>query len=126
MRRGAVCERLEQAREAYAEAREEGQNHIGAGLAALRVAAGRQAKEPDQDEIKERLARIAGREYGAEEPVNEAGAGAIRVRLNQVLGRNTPGPRQKRQHELEDERKRQRQLELERQRERDRDLGWEL
>ena len=45
-------ERLELARDAWAEAREEGQGHVSAGLAALRAAAGRQAKELDQDEIK--------------------------------------------------------------------------
>jgi hypothetical protein len=55
-------ERLELARDAWAEAREEGQGHVSAGLAALRAAAGRQAKELDQDEIKQRLARIAGRD----------------------------------------------------------------
>ena len=40
--------------------------NVSAGLAALRAVAGRQAKELDPDEIKERLARIAGRELGAE------------------------------------------------------------
>ncbi len=119
-------ERLELARDAWAEAREEGQGHVSAGLAALRAAAGRQAKELDPDEIKERLARIAGRELGEEEPAHEAGANAIRDRLNQVLGRGTSEPRQKPQHELDEERKRQHQVELERQRELDRDLGWEL
>jgi len=119
-------ERLELARDAWAEAREEGQGHVSAGLAALRAAAGRQAKELDPDEIKERLARIAGRELGADEPAHEAGADAIRDRLNQVLGRGTSEPRQKPQHELDEERKRQHQVELERQRELDRDLGWEL
>lgn len=119
-------ERLELARDAWAEAREEGQGHVSAGLAALRAAAGRQAKELDPDEIKERLARIAGRELGADEPVHGPGGNAIRDRLNQALGRGTPEPRQKDQHELDEERKRQRLLELERQRELDRDLGWEL
>jgi hypothetical protein len=38
-------ERLELARDAWAEAREEGQGHVSAGLAALRAAAGRQAKD---------------------------------------------------------------------------------
>lgn len=119
-------ERLELARDVWAEAREEGQGHVSAGLAALRAAAGRQAKELDQDEIKERLARIAGRELDADTPAHEAGADAIRDRLNQALGRGTPEPRQKDQHELDEERKRQRKLELERLRELDRDLGWEL
>ena len=88
------------------------------------AAAWRQAKELDQEEVRQRLARIAGRDLGADEAAHEAGA--IRDRLKQALGRGTPGPRQKDQHELDEERKRQHQLELERQRELDRDLGWEL
>jgi hypothetical protein len=119
-------ERLELARDAWAEALEEGHGHVSAGLAALRSVAGRQAKEVDQDEIKQRLERIAGRDLGADEAVHEAGADAIRDRLKQVLERGKPDPRQKQQHELEEERRRQRQLELERQRDLDRDLGWEL
>jgi DNA-binding transcriptional regulator YbjK len=119
-------ERLELARDAWAEAREEGQGHARAGLAALRAVAGRQAKEVDQDEIKQRLARIAGRDLGADGTGHEAGADAIRDRLKQVLGRDTPDPRIEQQRKLVEEREKQRQLELERQRERDRDLGWEL
>jgi len=96
-------ERLELAREAYAEAREEGQGHVSAGLAALRAVAGRQAKELDQDEIKQRLARIAGRDLGADETAHEAGADAIRDRLKQVLGRDKPDPRVEQQRRLEEE-----------------------
>ena len=121
-----VRERLELARDAWAEAREEGHGHVSAGLAALRAVAGRQAEELDQDEIKERLARIAGRDLSADEPVHEAGANAIRDRLNQALGRGQSELRQKTPHELDEERERQRQFERERQRELDRDLGWEL
>ena len=119
-------ERLELARDAWAEAREEGQGHVSAGLAALRAAAGRQAKELDPDEIKERLARIAGRDLGADQPAHEAGAEAIRDRLKQVLGSGKPDPSQERQRKLDEDREKQRLLELERQRDRDRDLGWEL
>ena len=119
-------ERLELARDAWAEAREEGHGHVSAGLAALRAVAGRQAKELDQDEIKQRLARIAGRDLGADGTGHEAGADAIRDRLKQVLERDKPDPRQEQRQKLEEEREKQRQLELERQRERDRDLGWEL
>ena len=119
-------ERLELARDAYAEAREEGQGHVGAGLAALRAAAGRQAKELDQDEIKQRLARIAGRDLGADEADRGAGANSIRNRLNQVLARDKPDPRQEQQRKLEEERERLRQLELERQHKHDRGLGWVL
>jgi len=119
-------ERLELARDAWAEAREEGQGHVSAGLAALRAAAGRQAKELDQDEIKERLARIAGRDLG-EEHDHAPGQGSrdIRGRLADVLGKaraedqEREKARQKvREQELDDERKRRHEL--------DRDLGWEL
>ena len=119
-------ERLELARDAWAEAREEGQGHVSAGLAALRAVAGRQAKELDQEEIKARLEQIAGHDLGADQPVHEAGADAIRDRLRQALGRGTSEARQKPPHELQEERERAKQLERERQRELDRDLGWEL
>ena len=119
-------ERMELARDAWAEAREEGHGHVSAGLAALRAVAGRQAKELDQDEIKQRLERIAGRDLAADEPVHEAGAEAIRDRLRQALGRGASDPQKRPQHEVEEERERARQLERERQRELDRDLGWEL
>lgn len=118
--------RLELARDAWAEAREEGHGHVSAGLAALRAVAGQQAKELDQGAIKARLSRIAGRDLGADGTGHEAGADAIRDRLKQVLGRSQADPRQEQQRKLAEEREKQRQLELERQRERDRDLGWEL
>lgn len=115
-------ERLELARDAWAGAREEGQGHVSAGLAALRAAAGRQAKELDQDEIKQRLARIAGRAQG-EEHDHAPGQGRpnIRDRLADVLGkaRAEDQKREKvREQLIGEERKRQR--------ERDRDLGREL
>ena len=119
-------ERLELARDAWAEAREEGHGHVSAGLAALRAVAGRQAKELDQDEVKQRLARIAGRDLGADGTGHAAGADAIRDRLKQVLGRDKPDPREDHRRKLEEEREKHRQLDLERRRERDRDLGWEL
>jgi hypothetical protein len=119
-------ERLELARDAWAAAREEGQGPVSAGLAALRAVAARQAKELDQDEVRQRLSRIAGRDLGADDIAHEAGGDAIRDRLKRVLGRDKPDPRQEQQRKLEDEREKQRQLELERQQEGDRDLGWEL
>jgi hypothetical protein len=81
-------ERLELARDAWAEAREEGRGHVSAGLAALRAAAGRQTKELDQDEIRQRLARIAGQKLG-EEHDHAPGQGDrdIRGRLAHVLGK---------------------------------------
>jgi hypothetical protein len=94
-------------------------------LAALRAVAGRQANELDQDEIKQRLARLSGRDLSAEGTGYEAGKDAIRDRLKQVLGREKTDLRQE-QKRLEQEREKQRQLELDRQRERDKDLGWEL
>jgi hypothetical protein len=119
-------ERLELAREAYAEAREEGQGHVSAGLAALRAAAGRQAKELDPDEVKQRLARIAGREQSEEhDQATGQGSRDIRGRLADVLGRartedqEREKARQKeREQELDEERQRKREI--------DRDLGWEL
>lgn len=119
-------ERLELARDAWAEAREEGHGHVSAGLAALRAVAGRQAKELDHDAIKTRLSRITGRDLGADGTAHEAGADGIRDRLKQVLGRDKPDPRQEQQRRLEEVREKQRQLEMERQRNRDKDLGWEL
>lgn len=118
--------RLELARDARDEAREEGQGHVSAGLAALRAVAGQQAKELGQDEIKQRLARIAGRDLAADGTGHKAGADSIRDRLKQVLGRDKPDPRIEQQRKLEEEREKQRQHELERQCERDKDFGWEL
>ena len=118
-------ERLELARDAWVEAREEGLGRVGAGLAALRAAAGRQARELDQDEIKERLARIAGRELGDEND-HRPGQGVrdTRSRLADVLGKaglegkvRDQARQKEREQELDEERRR---------RELDRDLGWEL
>ncbi len=119
-------ERLELAREAYAEAREEGQGHVSAGLAALRAAAGRQAKELGQDEIKQRLARIAGREQNQEyDHAPGRGSRDIRSRLADVLGKARAEDQQRqkvrpneREQQLDENRKRRREL--------DRDIGWEL
>lgn len=65
------------------------------------AAAGRQAKEVDQDEIEERLASSAGREQAADGTGHEAEAAAIRDRLNQVLGWGKSDPRQEQQRKLE-------------------------
>ena len=119
-------ERLELARDAWVEAREEGQGHVSAGLAALRAAAGRQAKDLDQDEIKARLERIAGRDLG-EGHYHTPGQGSrdIRGRLADVL-RKATAEEQGREKACEKEREQELDEERKRQRERDRDLGWEL
>ncbi|ESW59181.1 MAG: molybdopterin-guanine dinucleotide biosynthesis protein MobA [Rhodobacter sp. CACIA14H1] len=117
-------ERLELARDAWAEAREEGQGHVSAGLAALRAAAGRQAKQLDQDEIKERLARIAGREQNeAHDHGPGRGSRDIRGRLADVLGREKAVERER---ETVRQKEREQEIDEERRRQRERDLGWEL
>jgi len=81
-------DRLELARDAWTEAREEGQGHVSAGLAALRAAAERQAKALDPEEVRERLARIAGRDLGGEhDHAPGHGTRDIRGRLSDVLGK---------------------------------------
>lgn len=120
-----IHERLELARDTWTDAREEWHGHISAGTGGVARRRKRQAKEQDPDEVKERLARIVGRDLGPDGSDHEVGAVSIRDRLNQALGRGKPDPRQKDRHELDEERKRQRLIELGRQRERDRDLGWE-
>ena len=72
-----VRERAELAREAYAEAREEGLGRVGAGLAALRAAAERdreRARErgAEPEDLRERLRAILGRQ---EEQKAERGLG---------------------------------------------------
>ena len=92
----------------------------------MRAAAGRQAKELDQDHIKERLARIAGRDLREEQDhTPRQGGRDIRGRLADVLGKaraedqERERTRQKeREQELDEERRQQREL--------DRDLGWDL
>jgi hypothetical protein len=119
-------ERLELAHDAWAEAREDGHGHVSAGLAALRAVAGRQAKALDQEEVRQRLARIAGRDLG-EERDHAPGQGDrdIRGRLADVLGKEKT---QDQEREKAREREREQELDEERrlQRELDRDLGWEL
>ena len=119
-------ERLELAREAWAEAREEGNGHVSAGLSALRAAAERQARELDPHEIKQRLARIVGQELGANQSTYNAGIDGIRDGLNLLHERDEPDPRQEQQRKLEEERARQHQLELGKTARRYMDLGWEL
>ena len=119
-------ERPELDRDALAEAREEGHGHFIAGLAALRTAAGRQAKALDQDKVKAGLKRIVGRNLVADEPAQDAVTESVRDQFRQALGRGMPYPQKKPLHELKEERESQCQLERERQRELDRPQGWEL
>ena len=112
-------EQLELAREAYGAAREEGQGHVSAGLAALRAAAGRQGLGSGQGDIAERLAGIVGRdagERGADVP--ERAGLDIRERLSEALGRAAPVAREETGREKEPDR--------DRVRERDDDSGWGL
>ncbi|MGB3246785.1 MAG: MobQ family relaxase [Sulfitobacter sp.] len=55
-------ERLDVAREVYGAARDEGQGRVSAGLAALRAAASKERGAGASDDIRERLARITGRD----------------------------------------------------------------
>lgn len=87
----------------------------------LRASAGRQAKELDPEQVKERLAGIVERAHGADEVVHERGANANSDRLKQAIGRSAPEPRQEQQRKLAEEHDEQRQLELKWQRERGRE-----
>jgi hypothetical protein len=119
-------DRLDRTRDAWTEAREEGAGRVGAGLAELRAAAGRQARELDHDEIKVRLARIAEREQNEEhDQASGRGSRDIRGRLADVLGK-VSAEDQERQKVSQKERERELEEERKRERERDRDLGWEL
>jgi hypothetical protein len=99
---------------------------VSAGLAALRAVAGRQAKELDPNEIKQRLPRIAVRDLGEEHDHSPGQDDRdIRGMLAEVLSKaraedqEREKARQKeREQELDEERKRRHEL--------DRDLGWEL
>ena len=82
--------RVELARDAWAEAREEGHGHVSTRLAALRAVAGRQAQELEQDEIKARLARIAGRNLVTDEPAHDAGAEPSATGLGMPSGATSP------------------------------------
>ena len=101
-----VRERAELAREAYAEAREEGLGQVGAGLAALRAAAERdreraREREAGPEDLRERLRAILGRQE-AQEAERGLGRGPDRE-----LGRGVERePRQERRAELERERDR--------------------
>ena len=135
-------ERLELARETWVHAREDGADLVTAGLAALRAAVQRHGLEQEHgvgggqdpgqghsveaESIRERLARIVGRDLQADEFDKEAERDSIRDRLQQVLGRDTLEPDQDEEHALEAERARLRQLERERLHERDVGLDWEL
>ena len=111
--------RVERAREAYAEGREQGRDRIGAGLAALRAAAGRhvapdhgrgaEQSEPTREELQERLARLTGRgdnreQEGQETPASDKN---IRERIDRALGRGrwaTPENQSNEQDKAEKER----------------------
>lgn len=119
--RREVQERVELARETYAQAREEGTDRVRAGLAALRAAVQRQgighgqAREPSREQeegrslgtevIRERLTAL--RDRARPGPEREAdGANAIQERLRGVLDRAKPVTQEREEpgHEHEAER----------------------
>lgn len=79
--------RLEIARDAYEQAREEGLGRVGAGLAALRAVAGerdRAVEQGDDGDLRARLEKILGKDRENEQAAPERD---IRDRLADVLGR---------------------------------------
>jgi hypothetical protein len=99
----AMRERLELVRDASAKGRKDGHGHVSVAIVALRAVVGRKAQEPDQEAIKQRLARIAGRDLGADQSALDARADTIRDRLKQVIGRDKPDPHHQQQRNLEEE-----------------------
>ena len=105
---------LERAREVYAEVREQGRDRIGAGLAALRTAAGRHVElegergAGEAEELRERLAQITGRVHKPEQgeplpPWSESTSASGLTRRSGGSGRSSersgsadpgPGPRE--------------------------------
>lgn len=108
-------ERLGAVRDAYSAARDQGQDRVTAGLAALRAAAERQrgsvAEDEGRDSVKDRLAQIVGR-GGSEreagdgtgaERADRQGSRDIRDRLSEALGRVKPAAREEQERSAGDE-----------------------
>lgn len=96
-------ERLGVVRDAYTAARDQGQDRVTAGLAALRAAAERQrggVAEDDKGSVKDRLAQIVGR-GGSEREAGTDGQGGrdIRDRLSEALGRVKPVAREEQERD---------------------------
>lgn len=91
-------ERLGVVQDAYTAARDQGQDRVTAGLAALRAAAERQrggVVEDGKDSVKDRLAQIVGRDGSeCEARVEGRGGRDIRDRLSEALGRVKPAARE--------------------------------
>ena len=85
-------ERLEFARETYGAEREAGQGRVSASLAALRVAASKdRAAERGTGDIRDRLARIVGREepeVGGQSVEESSDLHQVNERLRETLGRS--------------------------------------
>ncbi|WP_431197666.1 MobA/MobL family protein [Shimia thalassica] len=85
-------ERLEMAREAYDVAREAGQGRVSAGLAALRAGTSKEHEPGASDDIRERLAQIAGRDRPVQDALERGGqsdeepARTAQERLRAALG----------------------------------------
>ncbi|KEP68135.1 molybdopterin-guanine dinucleotide biosynthesis protein MobA [Thioclava dalianensis] len=85
-------ERVELARETYGIAREEGQGRVSAGLAALRAAAAKDRGAHEAGDLRERLARITGRDEverdGPEAETERTDRGRAQERLRETLGKD--------------------------------------
>ncbi len=89
--REELRERVEAAREVYGQARGEGADRVGAGLAAMRAALGHQREAPEVGEgVGDRLRRMLGREQEREGGAGDAKSPEredVRARLDAALGR---------------------------------------
>ena len=85
-------ERLDLARETYGIAREEGHGRVSAGLAALRAAAAKDRGARETGDLRERLARITGRDDaerdGLEATTERIDRGRAQERLRETLGKD--------------------------------------
>lgn len=81
-------ERLGAVRDAYSAARDQGQDRVTAGLAALRAAAERQrggVAEDDKGSVKDRLARLVGRSPGRDDMSQTERGHDARERLRAIM-----------------------------------------
>ena len=126
--REELRERVEAARDAYGQAREEGADRIGAGLAAMRAALDRKRDVPEAGEgVGDRLRRMLGREQARDGGAGDAKPPErddVRAMLDAALGRarETEERDQAERARVAEERARQERLRYERGA---RQRGWE-